>query len=152
MRIKTIIKKTITVFVVCITLLGLAFAQPSEEVCAESGGWKLVDATAYYDVYGYGYGATGQPLVEGLTIAGRPEDLGKTAYIYDLDKNLIGIYEFRDTGYGQATGYGSSRILKGKTKGTIEVGQCIDIYMTTYAKCKAWGRQKVYLRIVEAVG
>ncbi len=117
-----------------------------------SDGWTMVDATAYWDSYGTGRSCTGQPLVEELTLAGRPQDLGKTAYIYDLDKRLIGIYEFRDTGYGQPTGRGRSQVLKGQSLGTIETGQCVDIYMKTYKQCAAWGRRKVYIKIVEAVG
>lgn len=113
---------------------------------------KLVDATAYYDSYGHGKGADGRKLIEGVTIAGRVEDLGKTAVLYDEDMRLIGIYEFRDVGYGQPTGKGKSEILKGKTKGTIETGQCVDIYFKTYQQCKSWGRRKVYMQIVRAEG
>ena len=113
---------------------------------------KLIDATAYYDSYGHGYGADGRKLVEDLTIAGRVQDLGKTAILYDMDYRLIGIYEFRDTGYGQATGYGNSQILKGKSVGTIENGTCVDIYMGTKSKCQQFGRQKVYIQIVDAKG
>lgn len=113
---------------------------------------KLIDATAYYDSYGHGYGADGRKLVEDLTIAGRVQDLGKTAILYDMDYRLIGIYEFRDTGYGQATGYGNSQILKGKSVGTIENGTCVDIYMGTKNKCQQFGRQKVYIQIVDAKG
>ena len=116
------------------------------------GSMRVVEATAYYDSYGHGYGADGRRLVEGLTIAGRVEDLGKTALVYDMDMRLIGIYEFRDTGYGQPTGYGKSKILKGRTVGTIESGTCVDIYMSTKAKCKEFGRQKVYIKIINAEG
>ena len=113
---------------------------------------RLIDSTAYWDSYGHGHGSDGRKLVEGLTIAGRPEDLGKTALIYDINKRLIGIYEFRDVGYGQPTGIGKSKVLKGQTKGTIETGQCIDIYFKTYQQCKSWGRRKVYIQIVRAEG
>lgn len=124
----------------------------SREVQAQDTSLRIVDATAYYDSYGHGVGADGRKLVEGLTIAGRPQDLGKTAFLYDMDMKLIGIYEFRDTGYGQPTGQGSSQILRGKSIGTIENGQCVDIYMSTKAQCQAWGRQKVYIQIVNAKG
>lgn len=111
-----------------------------------------VSSTAYYDAYGYGYGADGSPLVEGLTIAGKQEWLGKTACIYNLDYRMIGIYEFRDVGYGQPTGYGKSKLLEGYTLGTIENGTCVDIYFKSYEACVEWGRQDVYIKIIEAKG
>lgn len=113
---------------------------------------RLIDSTAYYDSYGHGHGATGRKLIEGVTVAYKPEDLGKTAVIYDTDMRLIGIYEITDTGYGQSTGKGKSKILKGKTIGTIENGTCIDIYFKTRAACQRWGRRKVYVQIVNARG
>ena len=113
---------------------------------------KKVTATAYYDSYGHGYGADGRKLVAGLTIAGRVQDMGKTAILYDEDYHLIGIYEFRDTGYGKETGIGSSRILPGRTMGDIETGEAVDIYMYTKQECMAWGRKTVYLQIVNAKG
>ena len=111
-----------------------------------------VDSTAYYDVNNYGYGANGRPLIEGLTLAGKPEWVGMSAVLYDTDMNYIGIYEFRDTGYGQSTGQGVSKLLKNKSIGTIENGTCIDIYFSDYNKCKEWGRRKVYIQLVKAVG
>lgn len=111
-----------------------------------------VEATAYHDSNGYGHGADGRTLVEGLTLAGKPEWLGMSAVLYDADMNYIGTYEFRDTGYGQSTGRGQSKILKGCNVGTIENGSCIDIYFTSYTKCKEWGRRKVYMQLVKATG
>lgn len=131
------------VIVLCVIYASPAQAQPS---------MRQVTATAYYDAYGHGHGADGRPLVEGLTIAGRAEDLGKTALLYDEDMRLIGIYEFRDTGYGKATGRGQSRIFRGRSMGDIESGETVDIYFSTKAKCRAWGRRKVYLQIVDAKG
>lgn len=113
---------------------------------------RLIDATAYYDSYGHGHGATGQRLIEGVTVAYRQEDLGKTAVIYDTDMKLIGIFEITDTGYGQSTGKGKSKILPGRSVGTIENGQCIDIYFSTRAACERWGRRKVYVQIINARG
>ena len=115
-------------------------------------GLQKVEATAYYDHHHFGYGADGRKLVEGVTIAGRVEDLGKTAVLYDEDMKLIGIYEFRDTGYGRSTGKGKSQIIKGRPRGDIETGQTVDIYMNTREKCKAWGRKTVYIQIINAVG
>ena len=123
-----------------------------EPVQKEQPELKKMEATAYYDSYGHGYGADGSKLIEGLTLAARPCDLGKTFIVYNEDYRLIGIYECRDTGYGQSTHYGQSRILPGRSVGTIEAGQCIDIYFKTYAQCKAFGRQTVYVQIIDAEG
>lgn len=152
-------KKYAIGLIIFIAIIVFSVSLAAAPVQAESTGktetqpeLKQIEATAYYDSYGHGYGADGRTLVEDLTIAGRPQDLGKTALLYDEDYRLIGIYEFRDTGYGQSTGRGKSQILKGKSVGTIESGECVDIYMSTKAKCTAWGRRKVYIQYVNAVG
>ena len=119
---------------------------------AKDNGLMLVDSTGYYDIHDFGYGATGKPLIEGLTLAGKVSWLGKTAALYDEDMSFLGYYEFTDTGYGQSTGYGRSKILKGKTIGTIENGTCIDIYFNTKADCIKWGRRKVYMKLINAKG
>ena len=121
-------------------------------VTADDNGLFLVDSTAYYDIHHYGYGATGKSLVEGLTLAGPVKWLGKSAALYDMDMNYLGTYEFTDTGYGQPTGRGTSKLLKGKSIGTIENGTCIDIYFNTYADCVSWGRRKVYIKLIKAEG
>ena len=113
---------------------------------------REVDATAYYDYRNVGISYDGRKLVPDLTIAGRKEDIGKTAVIYDLDFNLIGIYEFRDIGFGQPTGKGKSKVRQGLSIGTIENGTCVDIYFKTKAECEAFGRQKVYIQIINAKG
>ena len=111
-----------------------------------------VEATGYYDSYGHGYGADGRVLVEDLTIAGKVEWLGMSCALYDEDMRLIGLYEFRDTGYGQSTGKGKSKICPGKSIGTIECGQCVDIYFKTRQQCKEWGRRTVYMQLIKAEG
>lgn len=121
-------------------------------VKADENGLVLVSSTAYYDKYHHGHGATGEKLVEGLTLAGKKEWLGMSAALYDLDMHYLGTYQFSDVGYGQATGYGKSTLLKGRTIGTIENGSCIDIYFDTYADCVAWGRKSVYMKLIEAKG
>ena len=146
-KLKCFISGFIIFIIFILFLLSLA-----QSVNASANNLKLIEATAYYDSYGHGYGADGRKLVEDLTIAGRICDLGKTALIYDMDMRLIGIYEFRDTGYGEPTGRGHSKILKGKSIGTIEAGECVDIYMKTKEQCKQFGRQKVYIQLIKAVG
>lgn len=147
-------KKVEYVLVGIVTVIVIYFCTwlASRPVEAKAPTLRQITATAYYDSYGHGHGADGRKLVEGLTIAGRIEDLGKTAVLYDEDMRLIGIYEFRDTGYGRPTGKGKSQILRGKTKGDIETGETVDIYMSSKAKCKAWGRRKVYIQIIDAKG
>lgn len=126
-----------------------------EEMCCETEetlDYMLVDATAYYDAYGFGCGSGGRPLVEGLSVAGRVEWLDKDVDIYavgyeDSVGELIGHYRFTDTGYGQASGIGESKILRGRTLGTIEIGQCIDIFFSSRQKCAEWGRRRVFIVI-----
>lgn len=146
------IKEYIIGLIFFIALVGFFWILALPVEGGTNNGMMLVDSTAYYDAYGYGHGADGRPLVEGLTIAGKKEWLGKTAILYDMDYRMIGIYEFRDTGYGQPTGKGQSQILKGRTIGTIENGTCVDVYFSSYAKCKEWGRRKVYLEVLNGKG
>ena len=113
---------------------------------------KSVEVTAYYDYHHKGIGADGRRLVEGLTIAGKREWLGYTIALYDLDYKLIGLYEVRDTGYGQSIGYGQSKILKGRCLGDIETGMTLDLYFSTYRQCLQWGRRKCYMQLIKAVG
>ena len=46
--------------------------------------------------------ASGEHVREGI-IAGKRAWMHKSAILYDLDMNLIGIYEFKDTGAGMDT-------------------------------------------------
>lgn len=137
------------VIFVLIVIFALWLSKP---VSADENGLMLVDSTAYYDKYGYGHGADGRALVEGLTLAGKREWLGMSCALYDENMQFLGYYEFRDVGYGQSTGYGSSKLLKGRSIGTIEAGQCVDIYFDTYESCVQWGRRNVYIKLIEAVG
>ena len=72
----------------------------------------------------------------------------KTAIPYDLDMNLIGIYEFKDTGSGMDT--------DGDGKGdTIKNGKSIDVYRNTLSRCYDWIKEYgdyVYLEIIDAEG
>ena len=82
-------------------------------------------------------------------------------YEADLQKDgsytlgaYIGRYQIKDTGFGRETGKGCSKIKPNKSKGTIEVGLCIDIYTPNYAECKEWMRDtqgKVFALIIEDI-
>lgn len=147
-----IIEYLVKVVLVILFVIACLFMAKPVDARSKEPVLKPVEATAYYDHHGQGYGADGRKLVSGLTVAGRIEDLGKTCLVYDESYHLLYILEYRDTGYGQSSGRGRSRILKGRTEGTIENGSCIDIYFDTEAECEAWGRKKVYIQIVDAKG
>ncbi len=112
-----------------------------------------VECTAYCD----DVDCYGNATVEGLTCAGKREWLGCTVAIYERNSDgsvgdFIGFWEFRDVGYGQPTGRGESKLKEGRSLGTIEAGECIDIYIPTERACQEWGRRKVYIQIINAVG
>ena len=112
-----------------------------------------VETTGYYDyLYHWGIGYDGRKLVENLTVAGKKEWLGMSCALYDMDFRLIGIYEFRDIGYGKSLGYGKSQVIKGKSLGDIEAGKTIDIYFKNKSDALAWGRQTCYMQLIKAVG
>lgn len=92
-----------------------------------------MEATAYCDI-GLCYDET-VPR-EGITCAAAKEYIGKTFVIYDENWTLIGIYECHDTG-------GDYRIKNGTV---------VDLYMKDKDKCIKFGRQKVYVQIVDAKG
>ena len=80
--------------------------------------------------------------------------LGKSVEVYRCNSDgsvgdCLGTYRFDDTGYGAESGYGSSRILRGRTVGTIENGTCIDFYKDTYSEAVNYGRRNVYIRFID---
>ena len=112
---------------------------------------RKVSSTAYWDKYNR-TSASGRTLVEGKSIAGKIEWLGKYADIYACNDDgtlgdLLGTYRFDDTGYGAETGYGDSIILEDKSIGTIENGTCIDFYRENESDCWSYGRRDVYIVI-----
>lgn len=75
---------------------------------------------------------------EGI-VAGKREWLGYGCVIYDLDMNIIGIYEFKDTGGHEG--------LKNGTR--------IDVYRDTLDRCDDWIStygDYVYIQIFKANG
>ena len=121
----------------------------------------LMDTTAYY------YGDTtytGARARKGIAAA-KKEWVGLCAVLYQavLTDNgykigdLIGYYEILDIGYGAESGDGiPSKVRPDKwCQGTIERGECIDIYRDTEAECYEWMAEtdgKVFVQLVAAVG
>lgn len=91
--------------------------------------------------------ASGEPVREGI-IAGKRSWMGKTAILYDLNMNIIGFYEFKDTGAGIDT--------DGDGKGdSIINGKSVDVYRNTMDGCREWIRTYgdwVYMVILDAEG
>lgn len=117
--------------------------EESEPEPVEEPEYIEVESTAYYNRYN-NYCADGTWPEPGV-LAGKREWLGKSVELYDSEYNYMGTYTFHDVGYGQSTGWGSSSLLEGRSVGTIEAGQCIDIFMNTYDECKEYGRRTVYM-------
>ena len=93
----------------------------------------------------------GSKVHEGI-VAGKKEWLGKTAVLYEITEegsigNVIGVYEFRDTGYGID--------VPGSKYGTIQLGKSIDVYRNNLPRCHDWVNtygDYVYIQIIEAEG
>lgn len=76
-------------------------------------------------------------------MASKKEYLGYVACVNAVNEDgsigeFIGFFEILDTGYGRETGMGISQILKGRTLGTIETGETVDIYMPTTHQAEEW--------------
>jgi len=103
---------------------------------------QYIRCTGYCD---YGYTKSGEYTREGI-VAGKEEWLGKSCYIYSINPNgscgeLIGIYEFLDTGYG--------------IDGSLIDGTSIDIWFPSEDEVWNWMRtygDYVYIQIMDAVG
>ena len=93
-------------------------------------------------------------------IASKPEYLGYVACVNAVNEDgsigeFIGYYEILDTGYGRETGIGESKILEGKSIGTIEAGETIDFYMPTLHMAEEWVNtygDYLYIKLVKGVG
>lgn len=78
---------------------------------------------------------SGVPARQGI-LAGKKEWIGKTAILYDEEMNIIGYFEFMDTG-----------ATNGLNNGTV-----IDVYRDSLDNCNKWIRDYgdyVYLQIVD---
>lgn len=98
-----------------------------------------VRCTCYLDEGVTASGAYTRPMI----MAAQPKYIGYTACVNAINEDgsigeFIGYYEILDTGYGRETGWGESKIKKGKTVGTIEAGETVDIWMPTMHQAEEW--------------
>ena len=113
----------------------------------------LVSSTAYYDEYNR-HSASMRELIEGHSIAGKVSWLNRSVNIYKCNSDgtvgeFMGTYTFDDTGYGAESGVGESKILEGRTVGTIENGTCIDFFFDTEAECVDYGRRNINIQFID---
>lgn len=124
---------------ITVLLLNIAFIfcliLGSEETEEEAPEIFEIEATAYCCGTTT---ATGSKVREGI-IAGRPEWFGKVAAIYKSDGgkigDFIGYFEVLDTG-GTA----------------IKNGRVIDIYNPSKEWCLQFGRQRVFITLIDGKG
>lgn len=141
-------------FLLCSSDVSADYVPPAERINQIEP--FLVDATAYSNPYN-NLTSDGSRTIEGLTAAGAIEWRGCTLLVYECKDDgtigpFIGYYILSDVGYGQDSGIGKSKLLKNKSKGTIELGKCIDIYMEDEEDCVQFGRQKVYIQVLKGEG
>ena len=108
----------------------------------------IVECSAY--CYNGRCTASGKPTIEGVTIAGKREWLGRTALLYEVNDDggigeFIGYREFTDTGYGT-----DSTLYPGY--GTIQTGECVDLYFDDEQTALEWGRRKIYIQVINGCG
>lgn len=146
----------VTVAIIIAAVLFLVYSKMNVDVAEGAKNIRkqfVVEATAFND----SHLCDGTKPKKNCTLAGKREWLGMTAMLWTVGEGgvpdeFLGYYEFHDVGYGQSTGYGSSKLIKGKSLGTIETGECIDIWMPTEADCEKWGRRKLVIQILNAKG
>lgn len=101
-----------------------------------------------------GLTASGQETRDGI-VAGKREWLGMTANIYSINEDgsigqLIGIYEFLDTGYGIR-----KTDSNGNTYGTIERGESIDVWVPDMNAVREWQQKYgdyIFLQVFPSYG
>lgn len=103
-------------------IVAILLANPSEEDLAK---FEIRDTTTLMRVTCYTW--TGNKTASGVypeesMCAARYEDIGKTAYVYDLDYNFIGAFEITDCGGAYS----------------LQNGTSIDIYRYTLERCYEW--------------
>jgi 3D (Asp-Asp-Asp) domain-containing protein len=149
-------KKAIMILTItCILALSVGSTVNATQASPFDEPMKL-RCTCYLDS---GITASGKPVRENI-MAAKPEWIGCVACVNAVNPDgsigeFIGLYEITDTGYGRETGQGVSSILKGKTLGTIEAGQTVDIWFPTSHQAEEWTDlygDYVYIKLVRGVG
>lgn len=133
----------------CLLAIMLNLPTPITKTVQPEPELYLVEASAYCNPNG-NKTANGSETIDGLTLAAKKEWLGYTAALYFCNEDgsvgeLIGYREITDTGYGR-----DSTLYPGK--GTIQTGECVDIYMESRDDCIKWGRRKIYIQLIWAEG
>lgn len=103
-------------------IVAILLTNPSEEDLTK---FEIRDTTTLMRVTCYTW--TGNKTASGVypeesMCAARYEDIGKTAYVYDLDYNFIGAFEITDCGGAYS----------------LQNGTSIDIYRDTLERCYEW--------------
>lgn len=126
-----------------LTILWVTLIQSRNIQAADFTTPQKIRCTCYTSTEG-SVTASGDTVREGI-VAGKREWIGKTAILYDMDMNLIGYFEFKDTGAGIDT--------DGDGKGdSIKNGKSIDVYRDTLEGCKSWIKEHgdyIQLQIIE---
>jgi hypothetical protein len=100
----------------------------------------IMRVTCYMDK---GITASGTEAREGI-VAVKPEWM-QEGYIVQIWAvrdgkigDFMGYYEPKDTGYGIDTGEGESRVIEGRSRGSIEAGWSIDVFCESEAEVAEW--------------
>lgn len=128
-------KKLATLILAAAVLIGWTSLSAAQEKYPEEP--FLMESTAYY----YGEVTKDGSKVRPGIVAAKEEWLGLTAILYEVDPDgtigaVCGIYEIRDTGSDYR----------------IRNGTCIDIYIPDKEECIEYGRQQVYIQLIQADG
>lgn len=125
-------KKRLASVLILLVLLIVTLRVNAEEIFSEP---TKIRCTVYCDS---GVTKSGAYTREGIA-AMNNKMLGKTAILYDMDMNLIGIFEVLDTG-------GNKHLKAGKR---------IDIYRESKDACDEWIKtygDYVYIQLIDAEG
>lgn len=115
-----------------------------------------IRCTCYLDEGITASGCYTRPMI----MASQKRYLGYVACVNAVNEDgtigeFLGYYEILDTGYGRETGWGESYIKKGKSVGTIEAGETVDIWMPTIHQAEEWINlhgDYVYIKLVKSEG
>lgn len=142
-------KVAIITALICLFFTCPAYAGAIKDGEGSGSGGKyepfLVNYTCYIDE---GKGSHGDPVQDGM-IAGHPAWYGMTVVIYEAIPCEDGSYklgryietgQILDTGYGRSMGDKvPSKIREDRSsRGSIEVGQAIDRWCSSYSEAKKW--------------